>query len=121
MTTAYEDHLERERAYARECTEEGRECLTPREAARLFSVDPSTIRSAKAAGHVAPVFELVAGGGPAVPHYKLSDLIAHFERTGSAKADPALLATMRANGSTIWMSVVAPGGWLMLSEKGAVR
>lgn len=116
--TAYHPEEERVRAFRAECIEAGRECLPPREAARLFSVDPSTIRSAKSAGHVAPVFELVAGGGPAVPHYKLSDLIAHFKRTGSTKADPELLATMRENGTTFWAS---PGGWLLLSEKGVVR
>ena len=113
--------LERERAYARECTEAGRECLPPREAARLFGVDSSTIRAAKSAGHVAPVFELTAGGGPAVPFYRLGDLVEHFTRTGRAKADPALLAKMRENGHTCFMQSVAPGGWLLLSERPGLR
>ena len=110
---------ERQRAFRAKCIADGRECLSPREGARLFGVDAATIRMAKSAGHVHPVFELTFGRE--VPFYRLGDLIAHFERTGSAKADPALLATMRENGTTIWMSVVAPGGWLMLSENGAVR
>ena len=53
---------------------------------------------AKSAGHVQPVFELTFGRE--VPFYKLADLIEHFDRTGSAKADPVLLATMRENGTT---------------------
>ena len=117
MTTLHPEE-ERQRAFRAKCIEDGQECLPPREAAKLFGVDPSTIRSAKAAGHIGPVFALVAGGGPDVPFYRLADVIAHFDRTGKAKADPALLATMRENGTTFW----GPGGgWLLLSERPGLR
>ena len=71
---------------------------------------------AKSAGHVQPVFELTFGRE--VPFYKLAVLIEHFDRTGSAKADPVLLATMRENGTTFGR---ASGDWLLLSERPGLR
>ena len=117
--STYQSNRERERAYAAECAAAGRECLTPREAAKLFGVDPATIHMAKRAGHVAPVFELTYGR--AIPFYRLSDLIEHFHRTSRAKPDPELLATMRRNGETCYLQVVSPGGWLLLCERPGVR
>ena len=116
------DHhqVEAERNARRECIRLGFECAPAREAAKLFGVSPSTIKAAKAAKHVEPVFELIQGGGPAVPHYELSDLIAHFDRTGNAKADPEVLAKMRERGIVCYLQ--SHGGcWLLLSESGGVR
>ena len=123
MSTTYKTHGEVrthgeiERADAVECTEAGRECLTPREASKLFGVDTSTIRSAAVEGRVRPVFELTIGRG--VPLYRLSDLQTYF--AGRSEADPALLATMRKNGVTCYWSVISPGGWLLLSERPGMR
>ena len=113
MTT----HQDIEQEYARKCTEAGRECLTPREAAKLFRVDPSTVRTAAKDGRVRPVFELTIGRG--VPLYRLSDLETYF--SGRSVADPELLARMRENGVTCFWSVISPGGWLLLCERPGLR
>ena len=113
----YQAHREEERAYGLKCTEAGRECLTPREAGKLFGVDPSTIRTAAKEGRVRPVFELSIGRG--VPLYRLSDLQAYF--AGRSEADPELLDAMRANGVTCFWSEISPGGWLLLCEKPGMR
>ena len=112
-----QEHWERVQAYKVECTEAGRECLTPREAARLFGVDASTIRVASHAGKVRPVFDLTYGR--ALPFYRLGDLVEYF--ADRATADLGLLATMRANGHTCYMQSVSPGGWLLLCERPGLR
>ena len=113
----YQTHGKVERAYAVECTKAARECITPREAAKLFGVDPSTIRTAAKEGRVRPVFELTIGRG--VPLYRLSDLQEYF--AGRAEADPALLDAMRENGVTCFWPVISPGGWLLLCERPGLR
>ena len=104
---------------ARKCVEMGCEALPPQEAATLFGVSPSSVRAAKAKGRLHPVFEMVIGGGPAVAYFKLADLIDYFEQTGGGKADAKMLAKMRENGTTCY--VQGYGGWLLLSEKRAIR
>ena len=111
------ENLVREAEYARACTAAGRECLTPREAARLFGVQAATVRTAASQGKVQPVFELSIGRG--VPLYRLADLAAYFG--DRSKPDPALLEAMRTNGVTCFWSVISPGGWLLLCEKPGMR
>lgn len=118
MENAYKHHLEVvEPAYARECSEAGRECIAAREAAKLFSIPAATIRTAQRDGRIHPVFELTIGRG--VPLYRLSDLVTYF--AGRAKPASELLATMRENGVTCFWSVISPGGWLLLCERPGFR
>ena len=55
----------REQEFKAECTAAGRECLTPREAAKLFGVGESTIREAARRGVIAPFFKLTLANGHA--------------------------------------------------------
>lgn len=112
----YTSNWAREHAFKAECVEAGRECLSAREAALLFGVEPATLRMAKKAGNIRPVFVMTFGRGD-IPFYRLSDLINHFHRTGS----PELLDKMRRNGNTCWMQSVSPGGWLLLSDRPGLR
>ena len=100
--------------YARECTEAGRELLTPREAARLFGVQDATVRVAASEGKVKPKFVLNIRN---LPLYQFSDLREYFD--GRSEPDPELLATMRRNGLTC--HVHGAGGWLLLSERPGMR
>lgn len=104
---------------ALQCVEMGNEALPPQEAAALFNVSASSVRAAKSKGRLHPVFEMVVGGGPAVAYFKLADLIEYFEQTGGGKVNAKMLARMRENGMTCY--VQGYGGWLLLSEKSAIR
>ena len=55
-----------------------------------------------------------------MPFYRLSDLIAHFKRTGNGEADPAMLAKMRAAGAPCYLQS-AGGCWLLLAVEGVAR
>lgn len=112
METPYEWNKRIEAEFAAECTKAGRECLTPREAAKLFGVSDSTIRQAARAEKIRPVFVLHLG--KPMPMYRLSDLVEYFD--GRYAPDEALLAKMRANGVGCFMQAVSPGGWLFLNE-----
>lgn len=109
------ENLVREAEYNRACTARGCELLTPRAAARLFGVRDATVRTAASQGAIHPVFKLTAVRD--LPLYKLSDLSAYF--AGRSEADPALLATMRANG--IGCFVEGAGSWLLLCEQPGLR
>ena len=98
--------------FTRDCIKNDREVLSPREAGRLFNVDPSTVRSAVKDGHIRPVIELTVGRN--VPLYRLRDLAAHFS---ARTVDPELLSTMRKHGTTMFLAFGSPGGWLILSER----
>ena len=80
----YTSNWAREHAFKAECVEAGRECLSAREAALLFGVEPATLRMAKKAGNIRPVFVMTFGRGD-IPFYRLSDLIKHFHRTGLSR------------------------------------
>lgn len=114
MTTAYQDNLERERVYRAECVEAGRECLTARDAARLFGVGENTIRVAKHGGRLLPVFVLAFRN---LPIFSLVDMRAYF--AGRAEPDPELLARMRVHGPTCY--VKGDGAWVLLTERPALR
>ena len=115
MTTAYQDNLERERAYRAECVEAGRECLTTTAAARLFGVGENTIRVAKHDGRLRPAFVLAFHD---LPIFHLADLRDYF--AGRAEPDPAMLAKMRSHGPTCCMPA-GGGGWLLLTERAGLR
>ena len=115
MATAYQDNLERERAYARECIEAGRECLTARAAARLFGVHEGAIRVAKHDGRLRPAFVLAVRD---LPIFRLADLRDYF--AGRAAPDPALLDTMRSHGPTCFIGS-GGGGWVLLTERPGLR
>ena len=113
MTTAYQDNLERERAYRAECVEAGRECLTTTAAARLFGVGENTIRVAKHDGRLRPAFVLAFHN---LPIFRLADLRDYF----SMEPDPKLLNTMRSHGPTCFMPA-GGGGWVLLTERPGLR
>jgi hypothetical protein len=115
MSPAYEDNLERERAYRAECIEGGRECLATRDASRLFGVDEGAISVAKHDGRLRPVFVLAFRN---LPIFRLADLRDYF--AGRAEPDPTLLATMRSHGPTCFVQA-AGGGWLLLTERPGLR
>ena len=115
MTTGYQDDLERERAYRAECVEAGRECLTAKDAARLFSVGETAIRVAKHDGRLRPAFVLAVHN---LPIFRLADMREYF--AGRSEPDPALLDTMRSHGPTCFMPA-GGGGWLLLTERPGLR
>ena len=118
-TTAYQDNLERERAYRAECIAGGRECLTARDAARLFGVGENAIRVAKHDGRLRPVFVLAIRE---LPIFSLADLRAYFE--GRAEPDVEQLAAMREHGPTCCVmngDGFGGVGWILLTERPALR
>ena len=116
MTTAYQDNLELERAYRAECVEAGRECLTARDATRLFGVGEAAIHVAKHDGRLRPVFVLAFRD---LPVFRLADLVEYF--AGRTEPDPELLTRMRSHGPTCFMQTGSPGGWVLLTEKPGLR
>ena len=114
MQDYYRAERDRVAAFNAECSAAGRECLTPREAARLFGVGESTIREAARQGRIEPVFTLRLAKD--TPMYKLSDLADYF--AGRNVVDPELLAQMRENGCGMGTSF--GGGWLILTLEPAV-
>ena len=114
MKSAYEDHLEVERAYRRSCVEAGNECLTARGGAALFGVSESRIHEAKRDGRLHSIFVLHLRDTPV---YTLAALREYF--AGRAEPDPALLHKMRGHGPTC--HVEGAGGWVLLTEKPGLR
>ena len=110
--SGYEINLEREKTYKDECIAGGRECLTPREAARLFDVSASTVRQAAREGKIRPVFTFTVGKG--VPMYRLQDLVDYM--ADRAAPDPVVLADQREKGVTCFMPFGSPGGWLLIGD-----
>ena len=110
------DTWERERAYRAECVEEGRECATARDAARLFGVGENTIRVAKHGGRLRPAFVLAVHN---LPVFRLADLRVYF--AGRSEPDPVLLETMRSHGPTCYMLGGGGGGWVLLTARPALR
>ena len=108
---------DREAKFNAEATAAGNECLTSREAARLFGVGDDTIRQAKMQRKIRPVFVLAVARD--APLYRLSDLEAYF--ADRSMPDPEILATMRENGIGCWMTSDSPGAWLLLTEKPGLR
>ena len=112
MANVYQEHLKLERRYRAECIEGGRECLTARDAARLFGVNEVALRVAKHDKRLVPVFALAYRD---LPLFQLKDVQAYL----SLEPDPKLLATMRSHGLTC--SVHGAGGWLLLSARPGLR
>ena len=107
------EHRARVAEFNAECTAAGRECLTPREAARLFGVGESTIREAARQGRIEPAIVLRLAKD--TPMYRLSDLGDYF--AGRNDADPAMLARMRKHGCGM---ATPTGNWLILTLDPAV-
>ena len=114
MKSAYEDHLEVERAYRRSCVEAGNECATARGAAALFGVSEGSIHEAKRDGRLHPVFVLHLRDTPV---YTLAALREYF--AGRAAPDQRLLDKMRGHGPTCF--VEGAGGWVLLTERPGLR
>ena len=112
MASVYQEHRKLEKRYRAECIAAGRECLTARDAARLFGVNEVALRVAKHDKRLVPVFALAYRD---LPLFRLADLRAYL----SLEPDPELLATMRSHGLTC--SVRESGGWLLLSERPGLR
>ena len=112
MASVYQEHRKLEKRFKSECIEAGRECLTARDAARLFGMNEVALRVAKHDKRLVPVFALAYRD---LPLFRLADVRAYLSR----EPDEKLLATMRSHGLTC--SVHGAGGWLLLSERPGLR
>lgn len=119
-TTACQDHREVEqREYRAQCIALGNECLTARDATRLFGVGETAIREAKRDGRLRPVFTLAIRN---LPIFSLADLRSYF--AGRAEPDPELLTRMRSHGPTCYVSNsdgFGGAGWVLLTERPGLR
>ena len=103
-----ESEAARTREFNAACTADGREVLTPREAAKLFACGESTIREAARKKRIEPAFVLRLTKD--TPVYRLSDLQTYF--ADRHQVDPDTLSLMRENGCGLGTRF---GNWLILS------